>query len=887
MVVEVPPRPVADRPPEPRAHARVDPFVLPSSTTSQFLLLLTLPASIAAFVYDQLFGGPSFWRDDFAACAVQANVAATTTDDLLTVTTYLRCYDDLLLDRVGAGVLGVVVVLGLVGLGVLLHARATIWWDGLQPWDAAPWADRVVDECVAEAGLTHRPTFWLEPFRADLAGRAFGTMRHAHVQVAHLLVLARRDATGRPSGPEEARLRAVVRHELAHVRNRDLALTAMVTVVPWVLLGAVVVPLAVKLALHGRVDLVPYGWRLAVLGALVLLVRASIYRRREHDADVRASLPVRSGEEPFLASAFPDTDADLPTTTGAGRLQAVTARWRRRVGLRTHPATAVRGRVVADPSLLLRAGFAEGAATGVTAGVAFYYLRNLLVGLFDGGQPVAGALAGVGVGALVATVTGQSMWREALAAHVAGRPAPSGLATAGGLAAGLLAAEFLAPSVLSSWLTLLGTSPVVGIAAAAALAAGCAIYTRWAASTATAWLAGSRAATLRTPMRIGLGLGALTFGSLYATWTLAVAATVGHPDIVVLVFLFLNPLSVVPVVAATAYPLYTAVRVGSGRVRDVLLDAPTGRVLRVPRVRPLLVLAPGLLIAGVYLLADGLVFQGLALNQIFALGRAPTGTGLAEAANTRQVLALLFAMTLGELGAVAMVALVLLVRPVQAVWAHLFTTAVAAGLFFTPAFVAIPVAKPCFSGQCQVLVVAQTVGVVPLVATLIAPIVALPWWLVVTAVARWRGSTPDRGEAGRIGRGRGRWAAAVGAALALAYALPVTWVLAFVLNLIFLSAPVVAPDVRDAPVETVATDTGTVCGRYNRLLVVNAALQTDELAQVSVAGAARLTTDSPVLRDVGAVRERAYRQGDPERVAQTALALNRLCAGYPPLTPPS
>ena len=99
------------------------------------------------------------------------------------------------------------------------------------------------------------------------------------------------------------RARAVVAHELGHLRNRDVGRT-YTALRAAVVVGALAVVLLVDaMSRVGSVGLAP-GWRTLVLTVLTGLTMLAVLRSREHDADLRAAMWVPVG----LAAAPTKTD---------------------------------------------------------------------------------------------------------------------------------------------------------------------------------------------------------------------------------------------------------------------------------------------------------------------------------------------------------------------------------------------------------------------------------------------------------------------------------------------------------------------------------------------------------------------------------------------------
>ena len=162
------------------------------------------------------------------------------------------------------------------------------WWIGrrrrLVPLgeDDAPAVVARVRELAAEAGLARAPRLVWNPLDPAPTGLAYGHPgRYTVALTGGLVVRATTDREG---------FDAVVRHELAHIRNRDVDLTYF-TVSLWhaFLLGAVA-PFALTLLDESAETVGRVTWRLAALAVLVYLTRNAVLRSREVYADVRASV---------------------------------------------------------------------------------------------------------------------------------------------------------------------------------------------------------------------------------------------------------------------------------------------------------------------------------------------------------------------------------------------------------------------------------------------------------------------------------------------------------------------------------------------------------------------------------------------------------------------
>jgi Zn-dependent protease with chaperone function len=213
--------------------------------------------------------------------------------------------------------------------------------------------------------------------------------------------------------------RAVVLHELAHVRNRDIDQAYAAISVSAAFLLVALLPLAA--VVRGSLPIFALTWRLLVLGLLVYLLLKSLLRSRELYADARV---VAWGAESELGAALASVSAHPRRLLGTMRA--------------LHPSADTRIACLTTPWPLFRLGFVDGLAVGV---VAFLTVPQLtfLVGLLTASSLTSGAWATVPVAPLVAAVLVIGLWRQRYASRLLGRRSsawPVGVGLALGLAIG-------------------------------------------------------------------------------------------------------------------------------------------------------------------------------------------------------------------------------------------------------------------------------------------------------------------------------------------------------------------------------------------------------------------------------------------------------------------
>ena len=582
------------------APQRLSPFVLPTSTTTYFILLVTLTVGISAIGFAQVVVDRIV---DVQPCVVQAR-SGDLGGPLAVTLGFLDC-----MQAVGR-LRGLTAAL--TGGGVLLVLAAlhyvTPAWEirryGLQPLDPAihPAAARVIEGCLTEARLRARPSFLLEPAMKAGWGRAFGSYGRYHVKLS-LGLVRMRTAEG------EAHLRAIVRHELAHLVNRDLEVTGLSLQSVRVYLVAVAAPILVITIVRFPAYTLLMALRLAVVAVLILMIRAALLRSREHDADVRASAwAVAAGDDPFEVTAF----AEPPTRSRVARLR------------RTHPPVNRRAAVVTQPAVLLRAGATEAFGAGIVVG-AVLGLLTVSTGDILGNGVLGLLVLGLGLGALVVTTVGTGLWRATLRAVVDGARLPSGVAPGAALMAGLVVGDLVTPNadLPRAW-TSFSVNPMLTLVAAAVCTVFVIGFCRWTVGSAAMWLPAARSTSLATTLRGNHVVGILACGSVLMIVTLGLGSvSTGLPFALALGFI--GPTIFVPVqlgLLAALFSLFAAGLRGQAAGRRVWLEDPQMVALPAPRLRPNVVL-----VAVIIVFLGAVALQVLVLSDVVgAMSPTPAGT---------------------------------------------------------------------------------------------------------------------------------------------------------------------------------------------------------------------------------------------------------------------
>jgi Zn-dependent protease with chaperone function len=479
--------------------ARLSPFVFPSDTTFRFLLLLVAVVGANLYIWNWLHTVLGIDTGDYArallACRVEDESVFTGSDVDAAVAAsnaLNACYRDVNAALPWWMLGGTALLLVVATVILLLIPRWIARRRHLRPLrrDDAP---AVVDELSAlarEAGLGEEPRWLWNPLDPSPTGLAFG--RPGNHAIALNGGLVTRQFADPPA------FRAVVRHELAHLRNHDVDLTYATISLWYAFLLVGVLPFTVSVLDEPVDDIFSLVWRLLALALLVFLTRNAVLRAREVYADVRASVP--DGEDGALRRIL----GGLPLRP--------TSLWRRL--WRVHPDGQTRLSIVNDTRRLFPLGLLVAFGTGIATTIALESMVRLLVLYVD--DPIdVNLLAALVFAPLAMGAVGIGIWRGSWAKLAEAQTPPPTWPLALAFAAGLLLGPELALDrfVPGNNDTLLRGLPG-SIPWIAALIVGLVLLLAWVGTSGEAWLR-ALAATSR-PTRVNV------LGLLFASGVLAI-----------------------------------------------------------------------------------------------------------------------------------------------------------------------------------------------------------------------------------------------------------------------------------------------------------------------------------------------------------------------------
>jgi Zn-dependent protease with chaperone function len=471
---------------------RPNPFAFTSDTTSRFALLVAGMIGTVSTVWERLWleldserafavlshcrtvSPPPVFRLDRSRAASDYHYWWETYDNYLAeFERYRQCLSPVFgLPQATAALTGVMAAAALAAFLYLMWPGWKIRRHRLQMVDPATLGSLGTELTNLQrlAGPVH-VSWLLDAHNPHQGALAFGRVGKRYVLLQGGLM---REGLRDPSV-----LRAVVRHEIAHIRNSDIDKAYLTVAMGYATTALGLLPFAILLIIDmARVGDVGH-WtdavRVSVLATLVLLACTGTLRARESYADLRAATWDEEGER------------GLERILTASEHVQRTKSWP--AALRWHPSVIARRQVVENPQLALRLGFWQALAVGLVATVGTEAFRSVATGL----DLPPWSLVGILFGPLIAGFVGLAMWRAAYADHVAGRslalrPARVGL----GLGIGLALGPVFQVGRGGLWQTSLGGLPSLFtmVTANMLLVVAMMALVRWLAVASAAWMPG-------------------------------------------------------------------------------------------------------------------------------------------------------------------------------------------------------------------------------------------------------------------------------------------------------------------------------------------------------------------------------------------------------------
>jgi Zn-dependent protease with chaperone function len=450
---------------------RLNPFAFPSETTFRFGLLVTAVLGASLYVWNWIStvvadrGAEVAQLQECLALSPEAAGTTTAAEFGAAADAFSACVERAN-ENVVAWMLGGTAGLIVVAIAFVLAAP---WWIERRrrlvplPEEDAPAVLARLRELVREAGLDKEPRFRWNPLDASPTGLAYGYAGTYSVALTGGLVT--KHVVDPPA------FDAVVRHELAHIRNRDVATTYATVALWYAFLVAAVAPFFLTLLEEPSDFVGGLTLRLLALALLVYGTRNAVLRSRELYADLRAS--EADGQGGGLRRVL----SGLPKVGGAlDRLRAL------------HPSPAERLATLDDTRPLFRFSPLVAFGSGMAATIAYENVVTL-VDAFVRDPIDMRFLAALAFAPFVVGIVGYGIWRATFAAVADGATGIPTLRIGLALAAGFLVGPELSLAQIVSVDDPLLTAAVNGEPVwAIALVVGLVLFTAWLGTVASWWL---------------------------------------------------------------------------------------------------------------------------------------------------------------------------------------------------------------------------------------------------------------------------------------------------------------------------------------------------------------------------------------------------------------
>jgi Zn-dependent protease with chaperone function len=480
--------------PHPRSP-RPNPFAFASDTTFRFVLLICAVAAMAIVTWSTVWVSTHFVQVKTNIDRCESVVQRPPATDALGAYQRVREIRQAMRECVRLALFRPAALAGLAGMVGVLAVAALLYWcmpawrirrHRLKPLevDAIPGLGLELRELQHKADVHERVRFLVDPLSPVVGAVAFGRVGRRYIALYRGLL----NRFTSDSDKDREEFRAVVRHELAHLRNRDLDKTYLTVAVWWAFVLAGLIPflfdqLMWLLYLDISNGLIRSVWRVAMITLLVILIRNAVLRSRELYADMRVT--TLDGDNGVLRRVLGER-ADRGVEPGRA--------WR--VPFRKHPPYWLRCTTLDNPTVLLQFGFWEALATGVVAALAVNAVQfelGLLVSTSMDGEPASAWWSGALFAPLTAGIVGLGLWRATFASSLTGKEEPVRYHRIGiGLGLGLALGDLLdlGATMRAGRVDLVGQPvPIATVLIGAAIVVvGSWLLVRWVAMAASAWM---------------------------------------------------------------------------------------------------------------------------------------------------------------------------------------------------------------------------------------------------------------------------------------------------------------------------------------------------------------------------------------------------------------
>ena len=401
-------------------HRALRPDALPTDTAVRFVLLVVTVSTASLYLFQAMwfaFRGKAF-LETVTACLPTGPDRSNELFGIMSteIQRQSACRAGVTREQVAYAIAGVALVLAIAWVAYRIRPAWRDRRSHLRPLDVEDGAalNAEVRDLAGAAGVAP-PEVRVDAANPGVQAFAYGAGRDLRIGVTGGLVVQQ--------VTDPAAFRAVIRHELGHLSNRDVPWTYYSVSVWWAFVVVALVPVVVTFAISDPRYVLLLGWRVAALAALVTVVGAGVLRVRESYADARAA-------EWGSAAALDRILAEQPSPRG-----------RRPSWLRVHPSGLARRSLIADPDGLFRADWLTAITTGLAAGTAFAAVESVLSLVLPAQAAVVASAIPVGI--LVAAIVVVQAWRVALREAVRGGRYPLATPSGIGLGAGLAVAPVL------------------------------------------------------------------------------------------------------------------------------------------------------------------------------------------------------------------------------------------------------------------------------------------------------------------------------------------------------------------------------------------------------------------------------------------------------------